>query len=218
MHCKSFSHFFIKKYWHIWVINVWNFNVSLTNEVVSFEQLGPGKVVHLHRTASHFYTLVKVRQYFLPRPRLLCLPLGAPVVQWVKRWPANLAVPRSSPAWGRIFSTINRVPLHTAFHYHLPIVLIWLKYCLKGRKIASHPSIYCSFLLPLERSKIKVCGVLAIPSAVGWNHKCFNPCLTGNPSKCHRQTLQTQIRCHTIATWFGIWSGFIHIMLKEFSI
>ena len=39
--CKSFSHFFNKKYWHIWDINVWNFNVLLTNEVVSFEQPGP---------------------------------------------------------------------------------------------------------------------------------------------------------------------------------
>ena len=26
---------------HIWDINVWNFNVSLTNDVASFEQLGP---------------------------------------------------------------------------------------------------------------------------------------------------------------------------------
>ena len=41
LHCKSFSHFFDKKYWHIWVINVWNFNVSLTNDIVSFEQPDP---------------------------------------------------------------------------------------------------------------------------------------------------------------------------------
>ena len=37
---------------------------------------------------------------------------------------------------------VNGVPLHTAFNYHLPIVLIWLKYCWKGGKIASHPSIH----------------------------------------------------------------------------
>ena len=36
------------------------------------------------------------------------------------------------------FSTVIRVPLHTAFHYHLPIILIWLKYFWKGRKITSH--------------------------------------------------------------------------------
>ena len=49
---------------------------------------------------------------------------GAPVAQWVKRWPTDLAVPSSIPARGEIFSTVNGVPLHTAFHYHLPIVLI----------------------------------------------------------------------------------------------
>ena len=39
-----------------------------------------------------------------------------------------------------IFSIINGVPLHKAFCYHQFIVLIWLKYCWKGRKITSHPS------------------------------------------------------------------------------
>ena len=33
--------FFQQKYWHIWDINIWNFNVSWTNDVVSFEQPGP---------------------------------------------------------------------------------------------------------------------------------------------------------------------------------
>ena len=33
--------FFQQKYWYIWDINVWNFNETLTNDVVSFEQLGP---------------------------------------------------------------------------------------------------------------------------------------------------------------------------------
>ena len=49
---------------------------------------------------------------------------GAWVTQLVKRWPTDLAVPSLRPARGEIFSTVNRVPLHTAFHYHLPIVLI----------------------------------------------------------------------------------------------
>ena len=49
--------------------------------------------------------------------------VGAPVAQWVKRWPTDLAVPSSIPARGEIFSTVDGVPLHTAFHYHLPIVL-----------------------------------------------------------------------------------------------
>ena len=57
-------------------------------------------------------------------------PLGhrlwqeAPVAQWVKRWPTDLAVPSSIPTGGEIFSTANRVPLHTAFHYQPLIVLI----------------------------------------------------------------------------------------------
>ena len=48
---------------------------------------------------------------------------GAPVAQWVKRWPSDLAVPSSIPAQDEIFSTVNGVPLHTAFHYQHPIVL-----------------------------------------------------------------------------------------------
>ena len=36
----SFSHFFNKKYWHIWEINFWKFNETLTNDVISFEQPG----------------------------------------------------------------------------------------------------------------------------------------------------------------------------------
>ena len=40
--CKSYSHFFSKKFQHICVsLNV-NSNESLTKDVVSFEQLGPG--------------------------------------------------------------------------------------------------------------------------------------------------------------------------------
>ena len=34
--------FAMQKYWHILDINVWNFNEALTNDVVSFEQQGPG--------------------------------------------------------------------------------------------------------------------------------------------------------------------------------
>ena len=35
--CKSFSHLF----WQILDINIWKFNETLTNDIVSFEQLGP---------------------------------------------------------------------------------------------------------------------------------------------------------------------------------
>ena len=41
MHCKSYSHFFSKKFQNICVSLDVNFNESLTNNVVSFEQLDP---------------------------------------------------------------------------------------------------------------------------------------------------------------------------------
>ena len=42
MQCKSFSHCFNKKYWHISDSNVWNFNETLTNDIIKFEQSDPG--------------------------------------------------------------------------------------------------------------------------------------------------------------------------------
>ena len=92
LHCKSFSHFFNKEYWCISGIDVWKFNETLTNEVVSFEQPGPGL------SGSGL------------KPHLR----------------------------GGIFSVVNGLPLYTSFHYHLPIILIWLKYCWK---IGGHSSI-----------------------------------------------------------------------------
>ena len=44
--CKSYSHFFSKKFQHICVSLDVNFNESLTNNVVSFEQLGSGVLQH----------------------------------------------------------------------------------------------------------------------------------------------------------------------------
>ena len=41
--------------------------------------------------------------------------LEAQVAQWVKRWPADLAMPVRAPL-EPILSTVNGVPLHTAFH------------------------------------------------------------------------------------------------------
>ena len=40
--CKSYSHFFRKIFQHICVSLDYSFNKSLTNDTVSFEQLGPG--------------------------------------------------------------------------------------------------------------------------------------------------------------------------------
>ena len=52
-----------------------------------------------------------------------------PAAQWLKRWPTDLAGPSSIRTRGEIFSTVNGVPLHTAFYYHPNIVLIYLNYC-----------------------------------------------------------------------------------------
>ena len=45
VHCKSYSHFFSKKFQHICVSLDVNFNKLLTNDVVSFEQLGPEELL-----------------------------------------------------------------------------------------------------------------------------------------------------------------------------
>ena len=41
IHCKSYSHLFSKNFQHICVSLDVNFNESLTNDIVSFEQLDP---------------------------------------------------------------------------------------------------------------------------------------------------------------------------------
>ena len=72
MHCKSYSHFFSKKYQHICVsLNV-NFNESLTNNIVSFEQLGPDTHSSLDLCEVHPFDLVahmseaKEKRYLQP--------------------------------------------------------------------------------------------------------------------------------------------------------
>ena len=65
MHCKSYSHFFSKKFQHICVsLNV-NFNESLTNDVVSFEQLGPvwlQKNFHIYPKYLDQHTKAKIAE------------------------------------------------------------------------------------------------------------------------------------------------------------
>ena len=50
--------------------------------------------------------------------------LGAPVAQWVKRWPTDLAVTSSSPARGEDLLNRTRDSIAQVFHYHPPIVVI----------------------------------------------------------------------------------------------
>ena len=66
---------------------------------------------------------------------------GTPVAQWAKCWSADLAVPSSSLSQGEIFLTVNSIPLHTTFHNHPPIVLIWLLKRTQNCKSVIHPSI-----------------------------------------------------------------------------
>ena len=63
MSSKSYSHFFSKKFPHICVSLDVNFNESLTNDVVSFEQLGPGLQHHalfaiIHSREKYFLIIV----------------------------------------------------------------------------------------------------------------------------------------------------------------
>ena len=46
-----------------------NFNESLTNDVVSFEQLGPEKVIGGHKISSYFilYSILCKKQFFTKR-------------------------------------------------------------------------------------------------------------------------------------------------------
>ena len=71
--CKSYSHFFSKKFQHICVSLDVNFNESLTNDVVSFEQLGSGQLINnfvYAFTVSYFYTIklgINARVYIIRR-------------------------------------------------------------------------------------------------------------------------------------------------------
>ena len=70
-----------------------------------------------------FHVQIKVILHLsLEVPEYAVLTEGAPVAQWVKRWPADLVVQSLSPAQGEI-SAVNGVPLHIAFHY-LPLILL----------------------------------------------------------------------------------------------
>ena len=72
-------------------------------------------------------------------------------VNWTAQYvkPIYLAVPGSCLAWGA--DLFNRTSgLHCTFHFYLPIVLIWLKYCWKGRYVASHLFMHVQMQLDLS--------------------------------------------------------------------
>ena len=55
---KSYSHFVSKKNQNICVSLDVNFNESLTNDIVSFEQLGPGRIISLTVLAESIYNIL----------------------------------------------------------------------------------------------------------------------------------------------------------------
>ena len=65
----------------------------------------------------HEVILLKQKN-LLPEEQIISFQsCGAPIAQWDKLWPVDLAVPSLSPARGGIFTTVNGVLLLTAFHY-----------------------------------------------------------------------------------------------------
>ena len=67
---------------------------------------------------------------------------GIPVVHWVKRRPAQLAVPSSIAGGGNFSFVYVFFFWQTVFHYYPPNIMIWLKYYWKGHKITNYPSIH----------------------------------------------------------------------------
>ena len=88
--CKSFSHFFsTKKYCHISDINVSNFNETLTNDDVSFEQLGPDLefrsrfIESVRKFRKSFSTFITIPDCL--RSRLACLNCRVPFAPTFQR-------------------------------------------------------------------------------------------------------------------------------------
>ena len=66
LHCKSYSHFFSKKFQHTCVLLDVNFNESLTNDIISFEQLGPGNLqMHLSLVIKSYDIKALAPTFFL---------------------------------------------------------------------------------------------------------------------------------------------------------
>ena len=113
LHCKSYSHFFSKKFQHICVSLDVNFNESLTNDIVSFEQLGPGVYTTDHSKAVVLVLFVFCGDFWLLAMRIFsCFPCLLSCCVW------------------RILSSIviNLLGKRklVALHFHS----LWLVYCL----------------------------------------------------------------------------------------
>ena len=63
MKCKSYTHFFSKNIGIYAVFNDQNFNNALTNDIVSFEQLGP--VLFLNKSSAILVQILEQVGYLL---------------------------------------------------------------------------------------------------------------------------------------------------------
>ena len=92
LQCKSVSHFFNKKYWYIWDNNIWNFD-TLTNDVVSFEQPGPGCDLDLRQWNQKFVCDLHVFSHcVLPdaKPGSICTRSFFAITEaWFNIWPTG---------------------------------------------------------------------------------------------------------------------------------
>ena len=75
---------------------------------------------------SVFFFLFHILLHIFGCPSHNLFSLGRTLVaQWIKRWPADLAVPSSNPARDEISSAVSgSLELHTTFHYQPLMVLI----------------------------------------------------------------------------------------------
>ena len=99
MQCKSYSHSFSKKFQHICVSFDVNFNESLTNDIVSFEQLGP---VFLVKNSKKFSGLNSDDSFTMADSNLYSLGMGwsgvVKVSSIVSHWGVQLVLAYS---WAR---------------------------------------------------------------------------------------------------------------------
>ena len=115
-------HFFNKKYWQISDINIWNFNETLTNDVVSFEQPGPGLENSVNPAVNRYLFVIRggwgSRSREKAPPFICCakedtVGLQHPLLQWLLGYGKPL-------------------PLH--FFYFALLVALWDQKCGSDKK------------------------------------------------------------------------------------
>ena len=92
LQCRSFSHIFNKKYWHIWDMYFWKFNETLTNDIVvlnNWAQIFLLEILHqMQHLEFDFHTCNKYLVHVEHRSLRLWLRylLGIPISYLTKGW------------------------------------------------------------------------------------------------------------------------------------